>query len=251
MKNLLTYILAFTQCSVLVNCKNSKKPSSVARHILADTVINKTEKSKVSFDKIDTLPEISKAFIVNGIKCYWEYSFFIGKEDEIGGSVLKLKNYQTKKTMLVDHDVRERDYFSGIKKYGLDGNFSFSDINFDGFKDFSIYNKEGSGTGGDLYNVYLFNRNKNIFEYSKALSGGNPEVDYKNKTLTTFWKMGTGWNSSQVYHFGKNGRIKFTEIITEEVFSKDTTQILITTYEKINNGKVIKKQIDTTKFEGW
>ena len=60
--------------------------------------------------------------------------------------------------------------------------------------------------------------------------------------------MGVGWNSTQVHHFDKNGRIKFTEITTREIIDNDSLQ---TTYKKIVDGKTIKTEIDTTKFDGY
>ena len=63
--------------------------------------------------------------------------------------------------------------------------------------------------------------------------------------------MGVGWNSSRVHHFDKNGKIKFTEITTREVIAGDTTSLLHTSYKKIVDGKTIKTEIDTTKFEGY
>jgi hypothetical protein len=99
--------------------------------------------------------------------------------------------------------------------------------------------------------VYLFNKSTKIFLLSKELSGGEFEINTKDNTVSTYWKMGVGFNSSKVHHFDKNGKIRFIETTTREVINGVKNDLLKTTYKKVINGKIIKTKIDTTKFEGY
>ena len=173
-------------------------------------------------------------------------------EDATGGvGINRLKEDSTKKVLLSNEDYFDLSLFNSIDKNNFDFNGEFRDANFDGHKDFIVYSRTGSGSGGSAYNVYLFNKEKYLYEFSAELSGGAFQIDETNKTVSTYWKMGVGWNSSRMHHFDKNGKIKFTEITTREIVDGDTTSLLQTTYEKVVNGETVKTEIDTTKFEGY
>ena len=96
-----------------------------------------------------------------------------------------------------------------------------------------------------------YDESTKTFLLSKELSGGEFEINTKDKTVSTYWKMGVGFNSSKVYHFGKSGKIRFIETTTREVINGITYDLLKTTYKKVINGQIIKTKIDTTKFEGY
>jgi hypothetical protein len=237
MKSLI-YISLLTM--IALSCQNSKN-NKVSEE-------NTVEKEKVI---TDTLIKVSEPFLINGIKCYWEFELTVCDGAKGGSGINKLKNHNTNKVLLLNEDYFDLDLFISIDKHNFDFNGEFKDANFDGFKDFIVYSRTGSGSGGSAFNVYLFDKKKNIFKFSKELSGGEFEINEADKTISTYWKMGVGWNSSQVHHFDKNGKIKFTEITTREVITGDTTSLLQTTYKKIVEGKTIKTEIDTTKFEGY
>jgi len=237
MKSLI-YILLLTM--IALSCQNSKS-NKVSEE-------NTVEKEKVI---TDTLNKVSEPFLINGIKCYWEFELTVYDGAKGGSGINKLKNHNTNKVLLLNEDYFDLDLFISIDKHNFDFNGEFKDANFDGFKDFIVYSRTGSGSGGSAFNVYLFDKKKNIFKFSKELSGGEFEINEADKTVSTYWKMGVSWNSSQVHHFDKNGKIKFTEITTREVITGDTTSLLQTTYKKIVEGKTIKTEIDTTKFEGY
>jgi hypothetical protein len=225
---------------IALSCQNSKS-NKVSEE-------NTVEKEKVI---TDTLNKVSEPFLINGIKCYWEFELTVYDGAKGGSGINKLKNHNTNKVLLLNEDYFDLDLFISIDKHNFDFNGEFKDANFDGFKDFIVYSRTGSGSGGSAFNVYLFDKKKNIFKFSKELSGGEFEINEADKTVSTYWKMGVSWNSSQVHHFDKNGKIKFTEITTREVITGDTTSLLQTTYKKIVEGKTIKTEIDTTKFEGY
>jgi hypothetical protein len=225
---------------IALSCQNSKS-NKVSEE-------NTVEKEKVI---TDTLIKVSEPFLINGIKCYWEFELTVYDGAKGGSGINKLKNHNTNKVLLLNEDYFDLDLFISIDKRNFDFNGEFKDANFDGFKDFIVYSRTGSGSGGSVFNVYLFDKKKNIFKFSKELSGGEFEINEADKTVSTYWKMGVSWNSSQVHHFDKNGKIKFTEITTREVITGDTTSLLQTTYKKIVEGKTIKTEIDTTKFEGY
>ena len=237
MKSLI-YISLLTM--IALSCQNSKS-NKVSEE-------NTVEKEKVI---TDTLIKVSEPFLINGIKCYWEFELTVYDGAKGGSGINKLKNHNTNKVLLLNEDYFDLDLFISIDKRNFDFNGEFKDANFDGFKDFIVYSRTGSGSGGSVFNVYLFDKKKNIFKFSKELSGGEFEINEADKTVSTYWKMGVSWNSSQVHHFDKNGKIKFTEITTREVITGDTTSLLQTTYKKIVEGKTIKTEIDTTKFEGY
>jgi len=246
--------------SLFLSCQNSQKNQNFEENntdkenIITDTLIQKVpgyKKTEINWEKSDTLVKISETFLINGIKCFWEFKITV-YEGEVGGSgINKLKNYNTNNVLLLNEDYFDLSLFNSIDKNNFDFNGEFKDVNFDGLKDFIVYSRTGSGSGGTFFNVYLFNKIKDKFEFSDELSGGEFEINDLDKTVSTYWKMGIGWNSSKVYHFDINGKIKFTEITTREIIDRDTTSLLQTTYKKIINKKTVKTKIDTTKFEGY
>ena len=248
------FLFSFVLFGLFNSCQNSEKKTVSAEKISTDSIeqkISQHKKSEINDEKFDTLLKISTPFIVNGIKCFWEFELTVYEGEEGGNGINTLKNYNTNKVLLINEDYFDLELFNSIEKNNFDFNGEFYDANFDGLKDFIVYSETGSGSGGSFFNVYLFNKKKNIFEISNELSGGEFEVNELDKTVSTHWRMGYGSNSSQVYHFDKNGKIKFTEITTQVIIDGDTTSLLQTIYEKVVDGKIIKTEIDTTKFEGY
>lgn len=234
--------------------KNFEENNTDNENIITDTFVQKVpeyKKPEINWEKSDTLVKVSEPFLINGIKCFWEFELTVYEGATGGSGIIRLKDHNTNKVLLVNEDYFDLYFFNSIDKNNFDFNGEFKDANFDGLKDFIVYSREGSGSGGTFFNVYLFNKKKNIFEISDELSGGEFEINQTDKTVSTYWKTGVGWNSSWVHHFDKSGKIKFTEITTREIIEGDTTSLLQTTYKKVVNGKIIKTEIDTTKFEGY
>jgi len=233
------------------SCQNSDKKTVSVEKFKTESIAQKIpqrKKAEINYGKSDTLLKISKPFTVNGIKCFWEFDLTVLEGQKGGNGINRLKNHNTNKVLLINEDYFDLELFNSIDKNNFDFNGEFKDANFDGLKDFIVYSKTGSGSGGDMFKVYLFNKKNGVFEFSEELSGGEFEINEAEKTVSTYWKMGVGWNSTKVHHFDKNGRIKFTEITTREIIDNDSLQ---TTYKKIVDGKTIKTNIDTTKFEGY
>lgn len=244
-------ILIFSNCNDRE--KTIPKKSIKAKvNLKLNALQTRVSDSKIDIDyqKTDTLTKSSEVFKINGINCYWEFILMIHPGDKSGNSILNLKNSKTNKILLSNPGFTEKEQYRSTTGHNFDFKENFKDANFDGLQDFIIYSWEDSGSGGAYYNAYLFNKSSKTFVLSKELSGGEFEINKTDKTVSTYWKSGVGWNSSKVDHFGKNGNIKFTEITTREVIG-DTTSLLKTTYTKTVNGKIIKTKIDTTKFEGY
>lgn len=233
------------------SCQNSDKKTVSLENINTDSTEQNNlqrKEAEISYNKSDTLVKMSKPFILNGINCFWEFYLTVYEGQKGGNGINRLKNHNTNKVLLINEDYFDLELFNSIDKNNFDFNGEFKDANFDGLKDFIVYSGTGSGSGGAMFKVYLFNKKKGVFEFSEELSGGEFEINEAEKTVSTNWKMGVGWNSTQVHHFDKNGRIKFTEITTREIIDNDSLQ---TTYKKIVDGKTIKTEIDTTKFDGY
>lgn len=195
----------------------------------------------------------SNPFEVNGVECFWEFELIVFEDESGGTGIVKLLDYSTKAVLLEDEDYYGPDVFENLSEEEFDFGGIFRDVNFDGFDDFTIPSRIGSGSGGNVSNVYLFDKEKNSFEFSEELTGGELEVNEAEKTLTTQWSMGVPWNAKQVIHFDKDrsGKIKYKEIITREVIRGDSTDLLKTTYEKKVDGKVVQTAIDTIDFFGY
>ena len=209
--------------------------------VITDTVaFLNTEESEI---KIDTLTIKSKPFVLNNLVCNWKHFLII--YDDYGLDIeAKLYDYKTKKIILeyyespkfpeYYYDYKSATYFDSINKK------HFDDFNFDGLKDFSIYNY-GSMPMTSLTAIYLFNNKTKKIEYSDELSDNIiEEIDSVKKTLkTSSWNM--EYHFEKKHHFNKSGTIMFTEDFT---FPNDTA---IVYYKKIRNGKIVEQR--TEKIE--
>jgi len=128
---------------------------------------------------------------------------------------------------------------------------NFIDLNFDGHLDMQLLNEDNSGTGGDYYDVFLFNQDSNSYVFSNKLSGNLIEVNSTKRTLTYYWKAGVSINHTQILYFDKNGILQYSEKITNEVKSIDNKEALITNYSKEAHSEVLESRTDTTDFEGY
>ncbi|WP_296149184.1 hypothetical protein [uncultured Flavobacterium sp.] len=243
MKNLL-YISIIL---LLAGCKNNLQNNLPAQKIIiTDTIATDSAPNY----KTNTLTKLSKPFPLNNVLCYWKHFFTIY---EYGGLeiTMSLMDCQTDSTLLEyvaqpkfpeAYDYRSEHYFDTISKRHL------ADVNFDGFKDFTIY-ENGSMPMTSLTNIYVFNSETKTFELSDLSDTTIEEIDSRNKVLTTYhWDMEAGYTTK--YHFGKKGKIRyeerFTEIYAEEV--SDTTIPKNIHYQKIINGKVVERKNKSSKY---
>lgn len=244
MKNLV-YLLFLL---VLGSCKNSvPTASSVAQNTVIDTVASVDGREL----KTDTLTKVSDAFMLNKLLCYWNHHFVIyhyGNEEYGLDITMKLHDQKTKKLLLEwefspkyseDYDYKSEYYFDSINKR------HFRDMNFDGYKDFTIYS-HGSMPMTSATNVVVFNHETKSFENSDLSDNVIEELDSVNRILTTSsWDMRA--NYTKKHHFDDKGKIKFTEVFTEvfeeeEVIGDSTVTKL--RYQKIVDGKVVEQRID-------
>lgn len=218
-------------------------------------VKNKVPENKIKIDNnhIDTLFKKSLPFKINGINCFWELSLFLHKGEKGGTGKLELRNQKNSKIILSDEDG-DGDYYS-LDELGNWHSFNrmnfelmnanvIKDANFDGYKDFVLYHRGASGSAGEFSYIYLFNPTKKIFERSKALSGYNIVIDSTSKTVSSYARNGGSYNVSETIHFGRNGKIKYSEVTERETIDYNSPLFKIT-YRKIINDKVVKTKIDS------
>jgi hypothetical protein len=211
--------------------------------------IAERKKTETDFNKPDTLIKTSAPFVINGVKCYWKIGLIVYPGDENGDITLELKNLSTNKIILSSFDEQyDKHAFNTIDFENLNKD-NLEDLNFDGYKDFSFFDKAASGTAGTYYRAYIFNSKKQLFEFIEDLSGYGLTANVKDKTLSTYGKNGAYWNLKKIHHFGKGGKIRYTEITKNEVISIDTKRFLKTTYERIVDDQIIKIKIDTNRLQ--
>lgn len=216
-------------------------------------VLPEPEEPEWHEEEFSSFIKSSNPFEVNSMECYWEFELIVFEDEPGGTGIVKLLDYSTKEILLEDEDYYGPEVFENLSEEEFDFGGQFRDVNFDGFDDFTIHNRIGSGSGGSVSNVYLFDKENKAFKFSEELTGGELEVNEEEKTLSTHWKTGVAWNARQIVHFDKerSGKILFKEIITREVIPGDSTDLLKTTYEKKIDDKVVQTAIDTTEFYGY
>src|SRR4051812_35675404 len=187
-----------------LSCQNLEKSNSCKEIITADSSAVKVQdlqKAEINIDNSDTLVKVSEPFVINDIKCYWEFTLIINAKANAGEGTVCLKNSKTNKVLLSNSDYYDRDLFNSLDKNNFYFNGEFKDANFDCTKDFIVSSRTASGSGGNFFNVYLYNKQQYDFEYSDEISGAELEINAKEKTVSTYWKTGVDLNSGKVHHF--------------------------------------------------
>ncbi len=235
MKTILLILMTLT----LASCK---RPNPVSKKLsVSDSVINVTKIPETDDQNIDvandTVRLVGNPTKINGIKCYWKLTKVLNNREEIGESTMELFDSNTQRRLLADKDFYPN--FITINDLNSKNAENLKDANFDGKVDYVIYNRTGSGQGGTVYNVYLFNPNKKAYEISE-ISGGELEIDSVKKTVTTYWHAGIGWRQQTIHQFGNRGKLKYTEVFTTELIEEDSIK---ETYKKLINGKVVKLNV--------
>ena len=212
---------------LLLSCQNKVKKEQVKKSIKDTAII-----SENSLEKHRTTIIRSKPFLINGIECYWEQTDTLSDESTM--DLIKLKDFKTNK-ILVNHT-------ECCLKYGLDfyAPDNFRDVNFDGFKDFLIISY-GSSAMFEITNIYLFDNKAKRFVYSDLSDNGIETDSIERKLVTTSFDK--DFERTKNHYFDKFGKIKYSEIITE--YSNPEYK----TYEKILNGKVVAKKVDSVKIK--
>lgn len=223
-----------------MSCKNSKEID-----VLEENIITKAEE----IIKAETLTKISESFTVNGVECYWKVSIIMEQGDFEGGFITReLINNKTQKTILKDSDFAHIDRYKEIDFEKEKENFK--DVNFDGFKDFIVFNHSGTPKPYNFfYNIHIFDNSTKSFDFSEELSGTEIETDSINrKVISNYLYM--GHSAKTIHHLDKNGKIKFTEIFREDSATINDTLYTGKEYIKIINGKVVETKRDSI-IEKW
>jgi len=223
---------------IFLSCKNESQNKEGKPYLSPKVTKSISYQSEEKPEKCNSINKTSYVFEINGIECYWQFiaKSYNGKD---GNGKMLLINQQTKKIILEDQDYYE-DICNEIDYQEVNKN-NFKDANFDGYKDYVVFNRTGSGSGGEVYNIYLFNKTKRNFIISE-LSGAYPEFDSINRTLKTTWRSGALSFSENTTYFDSKGRIKYTSILEEELGAED---VRIQTYKKVVNGKTVSIKVDT------
>ena len=92
-----------------------------------------------------------------------------------------------------------------VQLYNEQSPLIFDDFNFDGTEDLAIRNGNYGSYGGPVYDVYVFNKTKQKFVLSKALSTltqenlGMFDLDAERKRIITFNKSGCCYHIRSEY----------------------------------------------------
>ena len=117
--------------------------------------------------------------------------------------------------------------------------FELIDWNFDGLKDISILQEEGSG--GKVYEVWNYNEDKNQFILNKDISNQFVEIDTLNQRIVFHYRE--GWQL-EIWSFCKYQQNKLVLDYAKKVERWDDQKRnswIKTTTQKIINGKEVIK----------
>ena len=238
MKNIVNVLLVLVQIIFFTSCKTAviktTIPTPPQKVINTDTVSHQGNHEI----KWDTLKHQSNPFEMNRILLYWEKNYVMA-DGGISEIYVRLRNYKTKQLLVEvpldfeDHIDNSDDFYNKLKER------CFTDYNFDGFDDISVYSK-GSMAMTSVTAIYLFNPKTKAFDDSEELSATDIEVDKKNKILIAR-NFDLHSETTKKHHFNKFGIIKYTEVFT---YYNDSIEYK--TYEKIVNGKVVESKVDST-----
>lgn len=242
-KSLNTILIISFSTLLVSGCHPTKvQNEEKSSQILIDTIATELLQTK-----IDTLTIKSDYFLLNGKLRYWHH-FLTIYDDSYYDILMQLKDKATDLVLLEyefspkyneDYDYKSVDYFANINKN------HFRDLNFDGFLDFYIYS-HGSMPMTSSTNIYLFNPQNQLFEYSEILTDNSiEEVDSLRRILTTTsFNMETSYQKK--HFFDQKGNFLFSEFRSEtDIEVADTFIKKVVYYEKIVNGEVKISKIDT------
>lgn len=109
-----------------------------------------------------------------------------------------------------------------IQLYNEQSPLIFDDFNFDGRQDLAIRNGNNSSYGGPSYDFYVFNKTRNKFVFSNALTTltlenlGMFQTDHKRQRLITFNKSGCCYHETTQYAVVPGKGLKMVEQLIED-----------------------------------
>lgn len=136
------------------------------------------------------------------------------------GAAMPFQIIRLKQTAIfLDDHNRPRFTTVADKRNGNWSSLYLEDLNFDGFEDLAIPDGSNGGYGGISYRIYLFQPTRKQFVFSSAFTRlaqgpflGIFEIDYKEKTLTTFSKSSCCIHYREDYRLVNGRPIKFAQV---------------------------------------
>lgn len=131
-------------------------------------------------------------------------------------------------------DKQQKPSVNIIQLYDEQSPLIFDDFNFDGQQDLAIRNGNESSYGGPSYDVYVFNKTRQQFVMSSALTKlaienlGMFQTDAKRKRIITFAKSGCCFHVTSEYAVIPNKGLKLVHEVTEDATGAGE-QVTVTT----------------------
>ena len=101
------------------------------------------------------------------------------------------------KSQLITHKFDEM-YYPEDKEGYLMRRLTYDDWSFDGILDLSISCMHRSGSGGTVYDIWIFNKDIGQFEYEDYLSSTFIEKDDESKTVRQYYRMGVDGRGEEI-----------------------------------------------------
>lgn len=131
-------------------------------------------------------------------------------------------------------DKKQQPSVNVIQLYDEQSPLIFDDFNFDGQQDLAVRNGNESSYGGPSYDVYVFNKTRQQFVMSSALTElaienlGMFQTDAKRKRIITFAKSGCCFHVTSEYAVIPNKGLKLVHEVTEDATGAGE-QVTVTT----------------------
>lgn len=141
-------------------------------------------------------------------------------------------------------DKKHKPSVNVIQLYNEQSPLIFDDFNFDGQQDLAIRNGNSSRYGGPSYDVYVFNKTRQKFVISDALTSlandnlGMFQTDHQRKRLITFAKSGCCYHETTEYAVIPNKGLKQVYRLIEDAMGAD--EIVTVTERQFKNNKWIE-----------
>lgn len=189
--------------------------------------------------------------IKNGSKNYDVKIKTFSPTDEVygGKAIVQLFQKNTKQIFQIFHSDELTMYFDEKSQpqvniaqiYGEQSALLFGDFNFDGTEDLAIRNGHYGAYGGPVYDIYVFNRTRQKFVFSKELSEltqenlGMFELDKKRKRIITFNKGGCCYHIRSEYEVVPNNGLLLVRTFEED--ARGVSDKVEVTERNLVNGK--------------
>lgn len=145
--------------------------------------------------------------------------------------------YSDELTMYLDNNSKPSANI--VQIYGEQSPLIFGDFNFDGTEDVAIRNGNSGSYGGPVYDIYVFNKTKHKFVFSKELSSLTQEnlgmftIDEARKRIITFNKSGCCYHTTSEYIVIPKKDL----LLVEETIEEATENKVTVTSRQLIHGK--------------